>query len=381
MFRAGSGQWAIALSVMSVFLVLHIGRVSAEPQMERSECKWGACLFIKYDTDLADEANALVETLRLRLCKRNVQVIVEPSVPQDLTSDDESVEQTSNECPQLKENRSRSRNLWWVAHLRASSPEYVLVAVDHLGSRSNDDLIREVPKGPEPTATAWTIALIIEEAVAPYLDADQEQAPLGAGLAIIEPPAVGGTRKAVIRRRTQYPEMRCVSIGLASVYLGTGSDSVNDFLLGPTVGIQALLGPKFATSLNAGWVGTGNFDYESDDGVGIKGVVSYVPFELLFGYVPLSHHIVDLTIFGGISTGFSVFKITSSSKQETYFYFDPWILVRAEVTLHIYGPLAMYVNGGVDLPIRRDVFTNYGEEVFRQDLVIPSFGLGLQLWI
>lgn len=381
MFEVKGVHWALALYALAA-LVLFCRPASAEAQQGRGECKWGACLFVKYDADLTVEAEALVETLRLRLCKENVQVIAQPAEPRELEGDEEPAQGPVNECPAIPETKKKSKHLWWVAHLTASSTDYVLVAIDHLGSQSNDDLIREVPKGPEPTATAWTIALIIEEAMAPYLNADRDQAPLGAGLAIIEPPAVGGTRKAAVRRRADYPSMRYVGVGLASSYLGTGSNYVNDFLLGPTVGIQAFLGPRFVTSLAAGWMGAGSFKHETSDGIDIEGVVSYVPFELLFGFVPLSTRILDLTILGGISTGFSILKITSSIGPTEYvFNFNPWILARLEVTLHIYGPLAMYVNGGAGLPISRDQVTNMGVEIFLQDLVIPAFGLGLQLWI
>jgi hypothetical protein len=131
---------------------------------------------------------------------------------------------------------------------------------------------------------------------------------------------------------------------------------------------------------NVSWVGTAQFNY--NNGV-INGAVSYVPIELLFGYVLLQNKHIDLTFFSGFSIGFSIIQTSSSTLQlqRTDLYFDPWVKTRVDATIFAYGPLAIYVNLGVVFPIIKDVLKNSDVEVYHQDWIMPEMGLGLQLWI
>ncbi len=349
----------------------------AQPVEMTSACDDRACLVIEYDDELSEETKRLMEILTLRLCKKGVRVVLQsPSdsergqLPKDSP--------TNNPCANAREDTLGT--LWWVTHLRAISPSKILVAVDHLGADSDDDLIKEVQRTEDTDATVWTLVLIIEGAVSPYLESSSELEPVGVGLAIIEPPQVGGVKKSSESKSVRYPDIRCVSLLLAMYYAGATSDTVDNILFGPSLGIQGLLGPRFVAMFNVSWVGTARFDYNNGD---IKGGVSYVPIELLFGYVFLQNKHVDLSFLSGFSIGFSIIQTSSSSLQvqRTDLYFDPWVKTRLDATIFAYGPLAIYVNLGVVFPIIKDVLKNGEVEVYRQDWIMPEMGIGLQLWI
>ncbi|MCP4606172.1 MAG: hypothetical protein GY847_37610 [Proteobacteria bacterium] len=395
-------RFYLKLSAVFVFIVLlamPAGQASAESERAREECPQGSCLFIEHDDILIDEARSLVETLRLRLCKRGVQVLLkssptlvesepdEDALAEDELDDDESVESrlaNGNECPELEPSDRNVEPVWWVAHLRVLSDAYILVAVDHLGAQSDEDLIREMPRGLDAGATAWTAALIIEEALRPYLNQKEELAPLGAGLAIIEPPAVGGIKKTHSHERPVYPTLRCLGVGLTIIYLGAIHEGMSDFIVGPRIGVQGLLGPRFVALFSAGWVGTGEFSKEEGENgsPGVNGSISHVPFDLLFGYIPFFRPRIGMGVFAGISTGFVVFKTLISERNHIDVLFDPWIQFRIELTFPIYGPLAAYINGGTAITIRQDrlELANYGDEVYYQDWIMPIINVGLQLW-
>jgi hypothetical protein len=167
---------------------------------------------------------------------------------------------------------------------------------------------------------------------------------------------------------------------LSMYYAGATSDTVDNVLFGPSLGVQGQLGSRFAASFNVSWVGKANFDYHN--GV-IRGAVSYVPIELLLGYVIIQNKYVDLSIFSGFSIGFSIIQTSSSSLQlqRTDLYFDPWVKMRLDATIFAYGPLAIYMNLGVVFPIIKDVLENSDVEMYRQDWIMPEMGIGLQLWI
>jgi hypothetical protein len=346
-----------------------------EPQVDT--CNDGICLYVKPDETLGAEAQSLVEALSLRLCKRGVNVylgsVLDPG-------NGEKTLQPPATGPCKNKNSEQIGRLWWTVHLKLLNDSHILVAVDHLGRASDEDLIREVPRGPQPSATAWTLALMIEEMVLPYLEPTRESAALGAGLSIIEPPEVGGVKKTKTQTETRYPTLRYIGMGLALQYLGTVNNDMNAFLVGPFASIQGLLGKRIVGSLSAGWVGTGA--YENLE-LGIKGKASHIPIDLLFGVVMVSSKRFSLSALLGISTGFSIFQTTSrfSERQRTDVYFDPSVKVGLEATLQVYKPLAIYINGGVSFPIRIDVLQSQGQEVYRQDWIIPVMGIGLQLWI
>ncbi len=349
----------------------------AESEEPKSPCGNGACLAIEFDEDLAVEVRRLVEILELRLCKRGVRVMARS--PADSEGDIQPPQgPTSNPCGDA--NEGELGGSWWVTHLRSIPSGKILVAVDHLGADSDDDLIKEVQRAEDRAATAWTLALIIEEAISPYLESGSELAPVGAGLAIIEPPQVGGVKKSEESKSVKYPTFRCVSLVLAMHYAGATTDTVDNVLFGPSLGVQGLFGARFATLFNVSWVGTAKFDHNNR---AIKGAVSYVPIDLLFGYVILRNKYVDLTVFSGFSIGFSIIQTSSQELQlqRTDLYFDPWVKARLDATIFAYGPLAIYINLGVVFPIIKDVLKNADVEVYHQDWIMPEMGIGLQLWM
>ena len=365
---------AIAFFLVIVWFPTAVLAESKEPM---SPCGNHACLAIEFDEDLALEVQRLVEILELRLCKKGVRVIVK-SPAHSGRDNPSSPNPTSNPCGEAKDDKLGS--LWWVTHLRSISPNKILVAVDHLGADSDDDLIKEVQRAEDRNATVWTLALIIEEAISPYLESGSELVPVGVGLAIIEPPQVAGIKKSDASKNVKYPTFRCVSLVLAMYYAGATSDSVDNVLFGPSIGVQGLLGPRFAALFNVSWVGTAKFDHSNGM---IKGAVSYVPIELLFGYVILRNKIVDLSVFSGFSIGFSIIQTSSQDLQlqRTDLYFDPWVKARLDATIFAYGPLAIYINLGVVFPIIKDVLKNDDVEVYHQDWIMPEMGIGLQLWM
>jgi hypothetical protein len=153
---------------------------------------------------------------------------------------------------------------------------------------------------------------------------------------------------------------------------------MGDFLFGPRIGLEGLLGPRLVGSISLGWVGTGNFDTRT---AGVKGSVSEVPLELDFGFLALSLKPIEIVIKSGVSAGFSIYQTTSSTtgSRRTDTFFDPIVEVQLEFTVVIYGPVAGCINGGVGFPIVRDILENNGTEVYRQDWIVPLVGVGLKL--
>jgi hypothetical protein len=345
-------------------------------------CEEGRCVFVDGDDDLLDEQRSLVETLGLRLCRHGVRVEwVGNTAPKkavekkNLRGDRDEAE---DGCAEAEPSPEDVPTVWWIIHLKRLSDDQMLVAVDHLGSQSDEDLIREVPRGPDASATAWTVALLIENALMPYLEAREDLKPLGAGLAIIEPQVVGGVKKSDEAEKTLYPQLRSLGLGLAIHYLGAASNGKGDFLFGPRIGVEGFLGPRFVGSISAGWVGTGSFD---DRTAAAKGTVSQVPLELLFGFLAVRHPQVGLVINGGVSVGFSIYRTSSSiiDSRRSDTFFDPVVEVQLELTVVIYGPIAGFVYGGLGFPIVRDILENNGDPVYRQDWIVPLVGIGLKL--
>ena len=249
------------------------------------------------------------------------------------------------------------------------------------GAEATRILIREVPKGPNPEATSWTLALMVEEIVLPYMESTRELAPLGAGLAIIEPPAVGGgTVAPEATKKKRYPQFHSAEVGLALNILGAVNHKAAGLLLGPHIGIHGLLGPRFMGSFSVTWVGNGRFRHGESE---LSGTVSHMPISLLLGYMPLQHRIVSMTISAGISTGFTVFQTSTplSKGQRTDVFFDPWLQAMVHTVFTIYDPLAFYLDVGANFPVVKDVLENAGEKVYYQDWLMPFLGVGLQLWL
>ncbi len=388
-------------------------RSFASPASSRSTCNHSYCVFVKYDENLMEESKSLVETLRLRLCKEGVQ-IPDPVLSFEMAAEPTGAESEATQetledvvtgdveeippepdvafesagCPEPFEETTSPNPKWWVVHINRLSNQKILLAVDYMEAESGEDLIREFDVGPNTDSTAWTLALTIEEVVVPYLKEPEETAPLGAGLALIEPAAVTGVKKKQ-NESPDLPILRYTSLGLDMAYLGLSNQYLNDFIVGPKLALQGLLGPRFVVLFGAGWMGTGDVDTTIpwDHSVRVTGTASHMPLDLLFGYCILRKPRLSTALLGGVSAGFAFYKFESniSDRSKNYLYFDPWIQAKLEISLHIYGPLAVYFNAGVAFPLLRDVFeeniADYEDvKVYSQDWMIPLFSIGVQLW-
>lgn len=367
-------HFLLAFFSSSIFLFSSISPAhSDEIFSQNGNCQQSACLFLKYDSTLNEEALLLADTLRRRLCNQGVTVVSESQqLDNNPLSESEFSEKTTCDIKKVAQ--------WWVAHLKILNTSYVLLAVDHLGSESNDDLIREIPKGPDSDATAWTLALMIEEAILPYTEESRDRGPVGAGLAIIEPQEVAGEKRQVSRSVSPYPLLQSLWIGLTMYYLGLTSGYIEGLLIGPAAGINGLLGPRFLASLSTGWMGSGRFE---DDFSRTKGTVSYIPINIIFGYIVLRRNILNLSILAGISAGFALYQSQSAGaeSQRTFVFFDPQLQGGLDFSFQLFGPLAFYINSFFSFPVRIDVLQNNGHTVYKQDWIIPVVGGGLRLQI
>jgi hypothetical protein len=222
-----------------------------------------------------------------------------------------------------------------------------------------------------PDATAWTLALMIEETLQPYVEQSSEQAPLGAGLAIIEPPAVGGTKKNGESDEETRPKLRFVSLALAVYRLG----QADDFIAGPRAALEGAFAKHLVASIGLGWVGWAEFSAH-----GIGGSTSLIPLDVMFGFVFLPGQVVELTASAGFSVGFSIFRASHENSHINEILFDPLGQVALRAVFHVYGPWALYVDGGAAFVFIRDVLRDARATIYRQDWVMPFFDVGLQFW-
>ncbi|MDD5307205.1 MAG: hypothetical protein PHU25_07780 [Deltaproteobacteria bacterium] len=321
-------------------------------------CGGKRCLIVESEPALGDEAERVVDTLGLRLARYGLFVM--KSAPGEIRPPDAAG----------KEAQAADR-LLWIVHLRVLSPELALVAVDNTVGRENDDLVREVRRERDPAGTAWTMALMIEEAILPYLEPADPGATLGAGLSIIEPSVVGGVKKEKEKDRSSYPVLRCVGLSLAVFRLL----STEEFVLGPRLELEGTLHSRVIAAVNASWAGWGTFDRD-----GIDGSVSYLPLGVTIGVLALASKWVDLAVTAGASVGFSIYRTSGFGQDRTDVLFNPQVIGKAVAVLHVYGPWAVAVDGGVAVVLDRDVLRNRGKTVYRQDRVLPFADIGIQYY-
>jgi len=213
----------ILAALLALAIAIATGEVRADPtERQLPSCDGRACILIEFEPALSGEAGALVEALALRLGKHDVRVELSSALTEEEEEHDGD-----------RSRPDQKQGLWWVVHLRELSSELVLLAVDNFSTEGEDDLVRELRRGASSEATAWTLALMIEETVLPYVEGAGDKAPLGAGLAIIEPPVVGGTKKDDETGTRSGPTLRFVSLALA-VYRLSQAD---DFVAGPRASI------------------------------------------------------------------------------------------------------------------------------------------------
>jgi hypothetical protein len=212
---------------------------------------------------------------------------------------------------------------------------------------------------------------MIEETVLPYVEGSGDKAPLGAGLAIIEPPVVGGAKKDDETGGRTGPTLRLVSLALA-VYRLSQAD---DFIAGPRASVEGALSESIVASIGLGWVGWAEFSAH-----GIGGSTSLLPIDVMFGYVFMPEQVVELTASAGFSVGFSIFRASQESRHITEVLFDPLGQVSLRAVFRVFGPLALYVDGGAAFVFVQDVLRDASNTIYRQDWVMPFFDIGLQFW-
>ncbi|MFO8072896.1 MAG: hypothetical protein R6V85_13565 [Polyangia bacterium] len=343
----------------SIVSRLALALVLLGPAAAFAEAGSGGRVVVLAEPLLAAEADALLEALSVKLASNGVSV-TKKERPEP-TGEEESVVQDGDE-PELL----------WIVHVRQLSERMLLVAVDNAASSGPDDVVREVRRGADPEATGWTIALMVEELVLPYVDEDGESAPLGAGLAIIEPPEVGGVRNESSEPIVAYPHLRLLALGMEGQY-HPGND---DIAAGPRFALEGAVAERFVATLGIAWVGWTRTSLR-----GVRVSASSLPIRASLGFVLLPGGIVEISIRGGVSVGFSIYRSDDGTQQRTDVTFSPRIPLRLRVVFRVHGPWGVYVDGGAAFALVRDELRNSGRPVHRQDWIFPAFGLGAQLWL
>jgi len=321
-----------------------------------------AGLVVRFDPSLEEEAVAVGEALRLRLGRHGVDVRLDRSDGGPAPE----VEDADRPAP------SHPGARLWAVHLRRISGDHILVAVDRLDSESEDDVVLEVRRGKDIEATSWTLSLAIEEAVLPYIDDASGDIPVGAGLAIIEPPEVGGGKSDAGPEDSGGARTRFVGLALTVLWVG----ATDDFVPGPRVVVEGLFAERLVASLSIAWAGWARFS-----AAGVDGSVCYLPIDAMLGFLALSHSVVDISILGGLSAGFAIYQTSMGDDRRTDALFDPWVQARIRLSFHVHGPVGIYLEGGCGLALTRDELRNAGAEVYRQDWVLPAFDVGAQIWL
>lgn len=325
------------------------------------------CLAVEYDSDLAEEADALARNLTRRLKGRDVRVVLKP-----LTKEKVGVEEA--DAAELPDN---SLEVDWVVHLVALLDDRILVALDSVGDDGEYDLVREVKRSDNPAETAWTVALMVEESVVPYLSGRKSEQPLGAGLAIIEPPEVAGQKKGSDDVDEPFPKLRSFGIGLAGYWIG----AMDRIVAGPRFSVDGLLASRVVAGLGVAWAGTGRQSKEVN-GSFYEIEVSHLPLDILFGFAVLQSEVVDLSVLAGVSAGFTIYRSAlKGGSSRTDLLFDPWAQARLEAAIHVYGPLSLCVGAGAAMAMVKDALRNSGQEVYGQSRALPLFGISAQIWL
>lgn len=352
---------------------------AAQPVWAEKICSCAGCLVVKNDQSLKDsgleeEVKSLVDTLAIRLGKRGIMVMAQ------LDGGERRVRRPKGSDESMC-NTSPEEQQWFVVHLQDLSENTLLVAFDYLGSRIEDDMVRQVEKGPNPAATAWTLALMLEDALAPYLEASKDSPAIGAGLALIEPFDVGGASSPEDFEPPEEEEedpgpafflpdvtFNAVALGVSSAYLAAASDLV----FGPRVSVSLNLGSRFRASLSGGWFGIGRVERED-----VEVSIHHIPLELMLGAVFPLWERVELSVFGGISTGLITYDASGENSNSRKTVFSPSVSARAEVIVQIFGPLWAGGHVGGAVTLIRDELVSEDARLYRQNWAMPLVGIDL----
>ena len=356
LYIKGITHVVIGIAMSLATLCLSVVAFADPPSGTARKCEDNPCLIIEYEPALADEASSLVNILNVRMAKYDLVVRLD----------------VKNDFPNApRRDIQDSLHQWlWIVHLRKLSGELMLVAVDNLAGISEDDVVREIHKGENAEDTAWTTALIIEEAVAPYLKDTTNRAALGAGLAIIEPQVVSGVKKAPLQDKPHYPKIKSVGLGVVSYWIF----SEQNLVIGPQISIEGSFSENITASLELSWVSWSDFS-EGE----ITGQMSLLPIDILLGYVLWSSRVVELATTMGFSVGFSIYKTDNAIRQRTDILFEPMILGLLRGSFKIHKLWRIYISSGAVIPLVRDELSNEGVEIYCQSWILPRFNLGISL--
>jgi len=343
---------ALALGISAPVLAADGGPAGSLPPVPpppSTSCDAETCLVVAGDLTATEEAATLAQILALRFAGGDVAVVLrgesDPPTPP-------------------------SAGPTWVVHLSRIAQRTFLVAVDGQGVGQGDDVVREIQAGSSTRETAWTVASLVEQTVRPYL-AGADSSAVGVGLAMIEPPEVGGTLPVDLPD-TSYPRLRGVGFGLAATWLG----STGDVLAGPRATLAGTLGFRFVGHVSVGWLGIGEFG--RDD---VVGTVSFLPLALGIAWLPVVHQIVEVGLGGGFESCFVFYatNLSDGGPGRTDVVFSPRPFLRLDLVVHLSDALAVVAAAGGIVSLHQDVLTNDDVEIYRSDRFLPLMDLLLRL--
>ncbi len=150
------------LAIICLLLSLVSWAQTETPEPRPIKCPVDRCLIVEYEESLAGEAATLVDALAIRLARYDMTVRIGAGAADPETTVDEVKEDEAA--------RDAEKQWFWVVHLRRLSGEFILLAVDNLATSKGDDVVREIRRAESIGSTAWTMAIVVEEAVTPYLE-------------------------------------------------------------------------------------------------------------------------------------------------------------------------------------------------------------------
>ena len=305
-------------------------------------------LMLEYEPDLKEVAVALADVLTIRLGKYGVEL----------------TERAMND-------KSAVANAVWLVTLRRISERHLIVTIDSTDERLHVSEVRTVSWQSEVEQLAWTMALVVEETVTPYLENQGELPALGAGLAILEPQEVAGTKKRNVITRPRYPRFHAIGAGFS---VG-GIWNINEIISGPRLLLKGMFSRRTVALFSMGWMGSANYGRYA-----ITGTLSQIPIELYVGNIFFQQSIVKIVGWAGFSLGFAVYKsdhVNAAARKDLTF--QPGGNFLLEVNVHIVSPLELFLQGGCNLPFVHDVLVNNGTEIYTQVWIMPVINVGFQL--
>lgn len=305
-------------------------------------------MLIEYEADLVDVSDAVEQALSVRLARFGVEI------------DKRSF---------LGKSTSAQKYHWNVT-LRRISERHLIVTIDSTDKQRSASEVRTVSNNPEVESLAWTIALVVEETVTPYLQTEGELPALGTGLAILEPREVGGTKAIRVIHKTTYPRFQSLGLGLtvSSIW------SINEIIMGPKIFLMGRFSRRTIAAFAFGWAGSAQFG----DGE-VSGAMSQIPIELYFGTIFLKKRRLRIVGWAGVSLGFSIYKTQSHGSSRTDMTFQPGANLLLELASSVAKPLEVFLQGGANFPFVRDILVNNTVEVYSHVWVMPILTLGLRL--